>query len=104
MLFTSTPELYAQHLGVEQHGNIFFRASITDDGEEPPRLGQPETVQIDVKSLVKQAIEAELKKQTALSSKLEDYAIYNFSIGFEGRGHWESVAEIGAPSLHGVKE
>jgi hypothetical protein len=104
MLFTSKPKHYAPHLGVEQRGNIFFRASITDDGREPPKRGQPETVQIDVKSLVKQALKAGSTKQPALSSKLEDYAIYNFSIGFEGMGHWESVAEISNLSFHGVKE
>ena len=59
-------------------------------------------VEVDVRALVAEALRLGREKQPALSANVDDYAIYNFSIGFEGMGHWETTAEISNMSLMGT--
>ena len=103
ILFASNQKRYAPHLGVEQHGNIFYRDSITSNGDPDPKLSERRTVNVDVRELVAEAIRQGREKQPELSASIEQYAIYNFSIGFEGMGHWETEAEISGLSLKGQK-
>lgn len=103
MLYTSNPKRYAPHLGVEQHGNVFWRDTVNRDGRPVPELGKPYAVEVDVRELVAEALRRGREKQPSLSAKPDDYAIYNFSIGFEGMGHWETEAELSKLSLTGVR-
>ncbi len=102
MLYTSNPKHYAPHLGVEQHGNVFWRDGITGGGRPVPELKKPYSVEIDVRELVAEALRRGREKQPELSAEPDDYAIYNFSIGFEGMGHWETEAELSQLSFAGV--
>jgi hypothetical protein len=104
MLFTSNEKHYAPHVGIEQHGNIFFRDSITSGGEETPQLSERRSVAVDVRTLVAEALRRGREKEPDLSSDVNQYAIYNFSVGFEGMGHWETEAEISELSLVGITE
>lgn len=101
MLFASNEKRYAPHLGVEQHGNIFYRDSITSGGEPVPKLSERRSVKVDIRELVAEALRQGREKQPELSANIDEYAIYNFSIGFEGMGHWETEAEISGLSLMG---
>ena len=103
MLFASNDRRYAPHVGVEQHGNVFYRDSVTSGGKAIPKLSEQRTVEMDVLELVAAALVEGRKKQPRLSGKLSQYAIYNFSIGFEGMGHWEAEAEISGLSLLGTE-
>ena len=103
MLFASNEKRYAPYLGVEQHGNIFYRDSITSGGEPIPQISKRRTVEVDIRELVVEALRQGREKQPELSANLDQYAIYNFSIGFEGMGHWESEAEISGLSLTGQR-
>lgn len=103
MLFASNEKRYAQHLGVEQHGNIFYRDSVTSNGQPIPKLTEKRTVKVDIRELVADALRKGREKQPELSANLGRYAIYNFSIGFEGMGHWETEAEISGLSLEGTR-
>ena len=102
MLFASNEKRYAPYLGIEQHGTVFYRVTITRDGRPIPRLGERESVKVDVRELVSEALRLGREKQPALSADVDDYAIYNFSIGFEGMGHWETTAQISNLSLTGT--
>jgi len=102
MLFASNEKRYEPHLGIEQHGTVFYRDTITRDGRPIPRLGESHSVEVDVCALVAEALHLGREKQPALSANVDDYAIYNFSIGFEGMGHWETMAEISDLSLIGT--
>ena len=102
MLFTSREKAWAPHLGVEQHGNVFYRASVAPEGIDPPVLGETHTVEREVKGLIEEALQQAQEKQPELSAELEDYALYNFSIGFEGMGHWVSEATLSNLFLKGV--
>lgn len=102
MLYTSNAKHYAPHLGVEQHGNVFYRDSVTRHGHDIPETGEQYSITVDIKKLVAEALRQGTEKQPKLSVDLEDYAIYNFSIGFEGMGHWETEAEISILSLTGI--
>lgn len=101
MLFASNEKRYAPHLGIEQHGNIFYRDSITSGGEPVPKLSERRSVKVDIRKLVAEALRQGREKQPELSANIDEYAIYNFSIGFEGMGHWETEAEISGLSLMG---
>ena len=103
MLFSSNEKRYEPHLGVEQHGNIFFRDSVSSDKQPIPRLTEKRMVDVNVHDLVADAIRRGREKQPELSANLNEYAIYNFSIGFEGMGHWETEAEISDLSLVGKR-
>ena len=102
MLFSSNQNRYAPHIGIEQHGNIFYRESIASGNVAIPKLSERRRAQIDVRQLVAEALRIGREKQPELSSDVDDYAIYNFSIGFEGMGHWETEAEISGLSLAGT--
>ena len=103
MLFASNDKRYEPHLGVEQHGNIFYRDSVTSDGGPMPTLTEKRTVKVDIRELVADALQKGREKQPELSGNPDEYAIYNFSIGFEGMGHWETEAEISDLSLDGTR-
>jgi hypothetical protein len=98
MLFTSTAKHYAPHLGLEQHGTVFCRDSITSD-QPKPELGEKRTVRRELKTMIAQALRQARTKQPALSANPNDYALHNFSIGLEGMGHWETECEISDLSL-----
>lgn len=98
MLFTSTEKHYAPHLGIEQHGLVFCRDSITSD-QSTPELGEKRTVRRELKTMIARALREAQTKQPALSTNLNDYVLANFSIGLEGMGHWETECEISALTL-----
>lgn len=98
MLFTSAEKHYAPHLGIEQHGMVFFRGSITTD-QPKPELGEKRTVRRELKAMIAHALQQARTRQPALSANLDDYVLANFSIGFEGMGHWEAECEISALAL-----
>lgn len=104
MLYTSRPKAWKPHLGVEQHGNVFYRASVAPDGKNTPQLGESRSVTREIKSMLTEAIRQAREKQPKLSADLNDYALYNFSIGFEGMGHWETEALISGLSLSGFSD
>ena len=103
MLFASNEKRYVPHLGIEQHGNIFYRDSITSGGAPLPKLAEQRSVEVDIRELVAEALRQGREKQPELSANLNEYAIYNFSIGFEGMGHWETEADISRLSLTGQR-
>lgn len=102
MLFASNEKRYVPYLGIEQHGTVFYRDTITHDGRPIPGLGESQSVEVDVRALVSEALRLGREEQPALSANVDDYAIYNFSIGFEGMGHWETTAEVSDLSLLGA--
>ena len=102
MLFTSREKAWAPHLGIEQHGQVFYRESVAPDGTNIPDLGESRTVERDIKDLIAEALRQGNIKQPTLSTDPDDYAIYNFSIGFEGMGHWASEATISNLRLAGT--
>jgi hypothetical protein len=75
--------------------------SITRDHAQP-RLGTRYTVEREVKKLVGDALAEARKKQPDLPGSPEGYRLYNFSIGWEGMGHWEAQCELSALSLLGT--
>lgn len=101
MLFTSRAKAWAPHLGVEQHGNVFYRESVAPEGVNPPQLGESRTVDREIKSMLSEALRQAHEEQPHLSTNLADYALHNFSIGLEGMGHWESECEIRDLRLQG---
>ena len=50
-------------------------------------------MKVEIRKLIEEALRQVREVQPELSAKVDDYAIYNFSIGFEGMGHWETEAE-----------
>ena len=58
----------------------------------------------EIKSMLDEALRQAREKQPHLSANVDDYALYNFSIGFEGMGHWESEATLSGLSLTGMKK
>lgn len=101
MLFTSNPTKYQTHLGVEQHGQVFYRESVTRD-QSPPVLGHPYTVTRELRDMISTALHEANARQPSLSTDLDDFTLSNFSIGLEGMGHWETACEISNLSLIGV--
>ena len=87
MLYTSRANAWKPHLGVEQHGDVFYRESVAPDGKVTPKLVDSRTVTREIKPMLSDAIRQAREKQPMLSADLNDYAIYNFNIGFEGMGH-----------------
>ncbi|MEM7009839.1 MAG: alginate lyase family protein, partial [Verrucomicrobiota bacterium] len=102
MLFTSRENAWTPHLGVEQHGNIFYRDSVSPEASDAPQLGDSRTVEREIRAMVAEALRQGREVQPELSANIDDYAIYNFSIGFEGMGHWQTEAEISGISLLGL--
>jgi hypothetical protein len=102
MLFTSREKHYEPFLGVEQHGMVFYRDCITSD-QPRPALGEKRTVQRELKTMIAEALRQAQTKKPALSTDLNDYVLANFSIGFEGMGHWETECEISALNLSSSK-
>jgi hypothetical protein len=100
MLFTSSEAKYTPHLGIEQHGMIFCRESVTRD-QTRPLLGESRTVNRDIKDMITSALREAHEKKPELSSDPEDYLLMNFSIGWEGMGYWQTKSEISGLSLTG---
>lgn len=101
MLFTSNPAKYQTHLGVEQHGQVFFRESITRD-QPQPLLGHQYTVSRELREMITMALHEANAKQPSLSTDPDEFTLSNFSIGLEGMGHWETQCQISDLSLCGV--
>ena len=101
MLFTSNPAKYHIHLGVEQHGQVFYRESITRDQPQPV-LGHRYTVSRELRDMITTALHEANAKQPSLSTNPDDFRLSNFSIGLEGMGHWETKCEISRLCLTGV--
>ncbi|MHB8898171.1 MAG: hypothetical protein ACYC6Y_05450 [Thermoguttaceae bacterium] len=100
MLFTSSDSKYQTHLGVEQHGMVFYRESVTRD-QPKPEFGQRRTVSRELHDMITTALRQAHEKQPALSANPDDFELANFSIGLEGMGHWETECEINKLSLTG---
>jgi hypothetical protein len=62
-------------------------------------LGERCSVHQEITSLIRDALQAARRKQPELPAKPEDYYLFNFSIGWEGMGHWEAEGEISNLSL-----
>jgi len=101
MLFTSNPAKYQTHLGVEQHGQVFYRESITRD-QPQPGLRHQHTVTRELRDMIAMALREANAKQPSLSTNPDDFTLSNFSIGLEGMGHWETKCEISKLYLNGV--
>ena len=54
--------------------------------------------------MLTEALRQAREKQPHLSANVDDYALYNFSIGFEGMGHWESEATLSGLSFTGMRK
>ena len=101
MLFTSRPKAWVPHLGVEQHGNIFYRDSVAPDGNNIPKLGETQIINRELKILIAKALNEAQEKRPEISTNPDDFTIYNFSFGFEGMGHWASEGTVSGLSLKG---
>jgi len=100
MLFTSNDQKYVTHVGVEQHGQVFYRESITRD-QPKPETGQSRAVSRELREMIAAALTQAHEKQPALSTNPNNFLLANFSIGLEGMGHWETECEIRDLSLVG---
>jgi hypothetical protein len=98
MLFTSSDSKYQPHLGVEQHGMVFYRESVTRD-QPKPELGQRRTVTRELRDMIKTALKQAHEKQPVLSTNPDDFHLSNFSVGLEGMGHWLTDCVISDLSL-----
>lgn len=103
MLFTSSDSKYQTHLGVEQHGQVFYRESVTRD-QSKPEFGQRRTVTRELRDMITTALKQAHEKQPMLSTNPDDFHLSNFSIGLEGMGHWETECEISELSLTGIPQ
>ena len=100
MLYTSNEAKYVLHLGVEQHGMVFYRESVTRD-QPKPEFGQTRSVTREIKGMIQDALTLAQTKQPKLSTDPNDFRLSNFSIGLEGMGHWETECTISNLSLTG---
>lgn len=100
MLFTSSEAKYSPHLGIEQHGQVFYRESITRD-QPQPELRQKRIVTRDLRHMIATALKQAHEKQPTLSTDPDDFNLSNFSIGWEGMGHWQTECVISGLSLTG---
>jgi hypothetical protein len=98
MLQSSRARNYPIHVGVDQHGTVFYRDSIAEY-RSPPEPGERCTIHREIKSLIRDALRAAKLKQPELSGDPKDYYLFNFSIGWEGLGHWLADGEISNLSL-----
>lgn len=98
MLFTSSDSKYQPHLGVEQHGMVFYRESVTRD-QPKPEFGQRRTVTRELRDMIKTALKQAHEKQPILSTNPDDFHLSNFSVGLEGMGHWLTDCVISDLSL-----
>lgn len=103
MLFTNNPVKYQNHLGVEQHGQVFYRESITRD-QPQPGLGHRHLVSRELRDMITTALREANAKQPSLSTNPDDFTLSNFSIGLEGMGHWETECEISNLSFIGDRQ
>ncbi|HCN76074.1 MAG TPA: hypothetical protein DIT13_02630 [Verrucomicrobiales bacterium] len=101
MLFTSSEAKYRTHLGVEQHGQVFYRESVTRD-QPKPEFGQKRTITRELREMIRDALKQAQEKQPALSTNPDDFTLSNFSIGLEGMGHWTTECEFSGLSLIGT--
>lgn len=102
MLYTSAADrLYEPHTGVDQHGTVFYRDSIIRHGPKP-KPGETRTVNLELKSMVRDALVEANRKQPAISTNPDDFYLFNIAIGWEGLGHWECDAVMKDLSLKGV--
>lgn len=100
MLYTSSDSKYQTHLGVEQHGQVFYRESITRD-QPQPQLKQKRTVARELREMITTALKQANEKQPSLSTDPDDFTLSNFSIGLEGMGHWQTECVISNLSFEG---
>ncbi|MCB1091672.1 MAG: hypothetical protein KDL87_09075, partial [Verrucomicrobiae bacterium] len=88
-------------LGVQQHGQVFYRESVTRD-QPQPEIGQKRTVTRELRDMITTALRQAHEKQPSLSIDPDGFMLSNFSIGLEGLGHWETDCEISGLSLSGT--
>jgi len=98
MLQSGRPDRYGPFTGIDQHGTVFYRDSIAEY-RPIPKLGEQCSVRREIKSLVADALVEAKKKQPSLSANPDDYYLFNFSIGWEGLGHWQADGELSNLSL-----
>lgn len=91
---------YREHIGREQHGDVFYRDTITNDGP-PPVVGKPREVSLDVKALTRKAIARFDDVGAHLSRDPDAYSMQVFNFGWEALGHWESEIKLSGLSLRG---
>lgn len=98
MLQSSRESNYTPHLGVEQHGTVFYRDSIARYRPRP-EIGESCSIAREIKSLIREALAEARRTQPGLSADPDDYYLFNFSLGWEGLGHWEADCEVSDLSL-----
>ena len=91
---------YCEHIGREQHGDVFYRDTITNYGP-PPLVGRPREVSLDVKALTRKAIARFDDVHATLSRDPDAYSMQVFNFGWEALGHWESEITVSGLSLYG---
>ena len=98
MLQSSRESNYKPHVGIDQHGTVFYRDSIAEY-RPIPELSEECSIECDVMSLIENALLAAKERQPELSADPDDYYLFNFTVGWEGMGHWEADGEISNLSL-----
>lgn len=98
MLHSSRESNYRPHVGVDQHGTVFYRDSIAEY-RTPPQLGEEVSVDVEVMAMIREALKVAKERQPDLSADPDDYYLFNFTIGWEGLGHWEADGEVSNLSL-----
>jgi hypothetical protein len=98
MLQSSRQSNYKPHVGIDQHGTVFYRDSIAEY-RTPPKLGEQVSVEVEVMAMIREALKVAKERQPVLSADPDDYYLFNFTIGWEGLGHWEADGEVSKLSL-----
>jgi hypothetical protein len=77
---------------------VFYRDSIAEY-RTPPKLGEQVSVEVEVMAMIREALKVAKERQPVLSADPDDYYLFNFTIGWEGLGHWEADGEVSKLSL-----
>lgn len=101
MMYTSRAENYRPHAALDQWGTVFYRDSITRLQPMPER-GKAQRVEVEVKALVRAALKRAGEFDPRLSDNPDDYYLSNFTVGWEGLGHWEAETLLSGLSLDGT--
>ena len=91
---------YCEHIGREQHGDVFYRDTITNYGP-PPIVGEPSEVSLDVKALTRKAIARFDDVDATFSRDPDAYSMQVLNFGWEALGHWESDIKVSGLSMCG---
>lgn len=100
-LFSTRSENQALHVSADQHGNAFYRDGTAQYGG-PVEIGQPTTIQYELKEMINDALYQFGKRNSPLKGTAADnYTLSFFQIGWENMGHWECAHELSNLSVTG---